>query len=77
MRDALKDLEKLHARTAAFGIWTLERPGEVMDRIVEAELKRHPSSSFLEQFVRNYDTLSEPDLVRIPELVLKYVAEQM
>ena len=53
MHDALKDLENLHARTAAFGIWTLERPGTVMDRIVEAELRRNPSSSFLEQFVRN------------------------
>lgn len=67
MRDALKDLEKLHAKTAAFGIWTLDCPGAVMDRIVEAELIRHPSSSFLEQFVRNYDTLSEPDLVRVSD----------
>jgi hypothetical protein len=75
MRDALKDLEKLHARTAAFGIWTLDRPGEVMDRIVEAELLRHPSSSFLEQFVRNYDTLSEPDLVRISEEIDKVISD--
>ena len=75
MRDALKDLEKLHARTAAFGIWTLDRPGEVMDRIVEAELKRHPSSSFLEQFVRNYDTLSEPDLVRISDEIDKVILD--
>lgn len=74
MRDALRDLEKLHARTAAFGIWTLDRPGEVMDRIVEAELKRHPSSSFLEQFVRNYDTLSEPDLVRISDEIDKVIS---
>lgn len=74
MRDALKDLEKLHARAAAFGIWTLDRPGEVMDRIVEAELKRHPSSSFLEQFVRHYDTLSEPDLVRISDEIDKVIS---
>lgn len=75
MRDALKDLEKLHARTAALGIWTLDRPGEVMDRIVEAELKRHPSSSFLEQFVRSYDTLSEPDLVRISDEIDKVILD--
>tara|TARA_R110002096_G_scaffold175572_4_gene351405 strand:- start:5808 stop:7835 length:2028 start_codon:yes stop_codon:yes gene_type:complete len=75
MRDALKDLEKLHARTAAFGIWTLDRPGEVMDRIVEAELRRHPSSSFLEQFVRHYDTLSERDLVRISDEIDKVISD--
>jgi hypothetical protein len=69
MHDALKDLENLHARTAAFGIWTLERPGTVMDRVVEAELRRNPSSSFLEQFVRNYDILSEPDLVRVSDKI--------
>ena len=67
IHDRLKELEKLHARSAALGIWTLDRPGEAMDRIVEAELNRHPSSSFVEQFVRNYDTLSEPDLARISD----------
>jgi len=64
---ALVELEKQHARSAAVGIWRLDRPGAVMDRFVEAELKMHPSSSFLEQFVRNYDTLSEPDLARISD----------
>ena len=73
MRDALRNLENLHARTAALGIWTLDRPGEVMDRIVIAELERHPSSSFLEQFVRSYDTLSEPDLVRVSDEIDRYV----
>lgn len=67
LRDALKDLESLHARTAAVGIWTLDRPGEAMERIVETELRRHPSSSFLGQFVRRYDNLSEPDLVRVSD----------
>ncbi len=67
LRDALKDLEGLHARTAAVGIWTLDRPGETMERIVETELRRHPSSSFLGQFVRRYDNLSEPDLVRVSD----------
>lgn len=67
MRNALVELEKQHARSAAVGIWSLEHPGEVMDRIVEAELRRHPSSPFLEQFVRSYDTLSEPDLVRVSD----------
>jgi hypothetical protein len=75
MQDALKALEMLHARSAALGVWTLNRPGEVMDRIVEAELKRHPSSSFLEQFVRNYDTLSEPDLVRISDEIDKVISD--
>lgn len=73
LQDAIKKLEKLHARTAAFGIWTLDRPGEVMDRIVEAELIRHPSSSFLEQFVRCYDTMSEPELVRVSDEIDKLV----
>ena len=75
MRNALMDLEKQHARSAAVGIWSLDRPGEVMDRIVEAELRRHPSSSFLEQFVRNYDTLSEPDLARISDEIDKVISD--
>lgn len=62
---ALKGLEALHAKSAAIGVWALDRPGETMDRIVEAELKMHPSSSFLEKFVRAYDALSEPDLAQI------------
>ncbi len=75
MRNALVELEKKHARSAAVGIWSLDRPGEVMDRIVEAELRRHPSSSFLEQFVRNYDTFSEPDLARISDEIDKVISE--
>lgn len=75
MRNALAELEKKHARSAAVGIWSLNRPGEVMDRIVEAELSRHPSSSFLEQFVRNYDTFSEPDLARISDEIDKVISE--
>lgn len=75
MHNALKELEKLHARSAAEGIWTLDRPGEAMDRIVEAELRRQPSSSFLEQFVRNYDTLSEPDLARISDEIDKVISD--
>lgn len=75
MRNALVELEKKHARSAAVGIWRLDRPGEVMDRIVEAELRRHPASSFLEQFVRNYDTFSEPDLARISDEIDKVISE--
>lgn len=75
MRNALVELEKHHARSAAVGIWSLERPGEVMDRIVEAELRRHPSSSFLEQFVRSYDTLSEADLARISDEIDKVISD--
>ena len=75
MRDGLKELEKLHARSAAFGIYTLRRPGKVMDRIVEVELRRCPSSSFLEKFIRNYDTLSEPDLVRISDEIDKVILD--
>ena len=65
--NALKDLESRHASTAAIGLWRLHRPGEAMERIVEAELKRSPSSTFLERFVRSYDNLSEIDLVRISD----------
>lgn len=75
LHNELIALEKQHARSAAVGIWSLDRPGEVMDRIVEAELRRHPSSSFLEQFVRNYDTLSEPDLARISDEIDKVISE--
>jgi len=75
LHNALMELEKQHARSAAVGIWSLDRPGAVMDRIVEAELRRHPSSSFLEQFVRNYDTLSEPDLARISDEIDKVISE--
>ena len=75
LHNALMELEKQHARSAAVGIWSLDRPGEVMDRIVEAELRRHPSSSFLEQFVRNYDTVSEPDLARISDEIDKVISE--
>jgi len=75
MRNALVELERQHARSAAVGIWSLDRPGEVMDRIVEAELRRHPSSSFLEQFVRGYDTLSEPDLARISDEIDEVISE--
>jgi len=75
LHNALMELEKQHARSAAVGVWSIDRPGEVMDRIVEAELKRHPSSSFLEQFVRNYDTLSEPDLGRLSDEIDKVISE--
>lgn len=75
MRNALVELERQHARSAAVGIWSLDRPGEVMDRIVEAELRRHPSSSFLEQFVRSYDTLSEPDLARISDEIDEVISD--
>lgn len=75
LHNALMELEKQHARSAAVGIWSLDRPGEVMDRIVEAELRRHPSSSFLEQFVRNYDTFSEPDLARISDEIDKVISD--
>tara|TARA_R110002124_G_scaffold282436_1_gene457557 strand:+ start:4143 stop:6008 length:1866 start_codon:yes stop_codon:yes gene_type:complete len=75
LHNALMALEKQHARSAAVGIWSLDRPGEVMDRIVEAELRRHPLSSFLEQFVRNYDTFSEPDLARISDEIDKVISE--
>lgn len=75
MRNAIVKLERQHARSAAVGVWSLDRPGEVMDRIVEAELRRHPSSSFLEQFVRNYDALSEPDLARISDEVEKVISD--
>ncbi|MBL4805795.1 MAG: hypothetical protein JKY31_00720 [Rhodobacteraceae bacterium] len=67
LQDRLKDLEILHARTAAVGIWSLDRPGEAMERIVETELRRHPTSLFLGEFVRYYDNLSEPDLVRVSD----------
>lgn len=72
---ALVELEKQHARAAAVGIWSLDSPGEVMERVVAAELTRHPSSSFLEQFVRNYDLLSEPDLARISDEIDKVISE--
>ena len=75
LHNALMELEKQHARSAAVGIWSLDRPGEVMDRIVVAELKRHPSSSLLEQFVRNYDILSEPDLARISDEIDKVISD--
>lgn len=75
LHNALMELEKRHARTAAVGIWSLDRPGEVMDRIVEAELRRHPSSSFLEQFVRSYDILSEPNLTRISDEIDKVISD--
>lgn len=75
MRIALVELEKHHAKSAAVGIWSLERPGEVMDRIVEAELRRNPSSPFLEQFVRSYDTLSESDLARISGEIDKVISD--
>jgi hypothetical protein len=75
MRNALVELERQHARSAAVGIWSLDRPGEVMDRIVVAELRRHPSSSFLEQFVRGYDTLSEPDLARISDEIDEVISD--
>lgn len=75
LQNALMALEKQHARSAAVGIWSLDRPGEVMDRIVEAELRRHPSSSCLEQFVRNYDALSEPDLARISDEIDKVISD--
>ena len=74
LHNALMELEKQHARSAAMGIWSLDCPGAVMDRIVEAELRRHPSSSFLEQFVRNYDTLSEPYLARISDEIDKIIS---
>ena len=75
LQDALAALKKQHARSAAVGIWSLDRPGEVMDRIVETELGRHPSSSFLEHFVRNYDILSEPSLARISDGINKVISD--
>ena len=65
LENALQDLETLHSKNAANGIWSLDQPGQVMESIVENELVNHPSSSFLGHLVRSYDRLSEPDLVRI------------
>ncbi|SPJ27636.1 hypothetical protein [Falsiruegeria mediterranea] len=75
LHNVLMELEKKHARSAAVGIWSLDRPGAAMDRIVEAELRRRPSSSFLEQFVRSYDTLSEPDLVCISDEIDEVISD--
>lgn len=63
--NAINTLESKHASSAAAAIWTLEHPGGTMEKIVETELIRHPSSSFLEKLVRSYDALSEPNLARI------------
>jgi hypothetical protein len=65
--NSLKELEKKHAHTTASAVWVLNNPGLKMERIVESELRRNPSSSFLERLVRSYDSLSEPELVRISD----------
>ncbi|KII14876.1 MULTISPECIES: hypothetical protein [Rhodobacterales] len=65
LEGALRRLMTMQAKTAAIGVWALEKPGETMDQIVEYEVNRDPSSPFLAQFVRQYDLLSEPDLATL------------
>lgn len=66
---SIRVLESTHARSAALSVWRLDEPGKVMERLVEAELKRDRASRILAQFVREYDILSEPRLARISEAI--------
>jgi len=62
---ALDKLKGLHAGTAAEAIWRSDKPGDRMNTIVEAELRRNPEGRFLKQFVYDYNARSEGDLGRI------------
>ncbi|MFC0279412.1 hypothetical protein ACFOHK_15650 [Falsigemmobacter intermedius] len=66
---SIRVLESTHARSAALSVWRLDEPGKVMERLVEAELKRDRASRILAEFVREYDILSEPRLARISEAI--------
>jgi len=66
---SIKVLESTHARSAALSVWRLDEPGKVMESLVESELKRDRESRILAEFVREYDTLSEPHLARISEAI--------
>lgn len=65
IKDALDDLQAKHAGAAAESIWKSSTPGRLMNEVVEEELNRDPSTTFLRLFVSEYDSRSEPDLARI------------
>lgn len=62
---SIKVLANVHARSAAQSVWRLDQPGRAMERLVEAELKKDRTSKIFEEFVREYDNLSDADLAKI------------
>lgn len=66
---AINALESAHARSAAMAVWKLDKPGQVMEEIVEAEIKTGRPNNFLARFVREYDSLSEPILAQIDDAI--------
>lgn len=65
VREALDDLRRRHAAAAATAVWRSPSPGALMNALVMEEMELDPSSGFLRQFVREFDSRSEPDLSRI------------
>lgn len=73
LRAALAEIQQEHTNVTAASIWKDTSPGALMDQIVEVELARNPSGPFLHHLVRSYDSLSEPDLVRISSDINNHV----
>lgn len=69
LQSAINALESAHARSAAVAVWKLDKPGQVMEEIVEAEIKTGRPNNFLARFVREYDSLSEPILAQIDDAI--------
>lgn len=65
LQEAIKALVTAHARSAAISIWRVDKPGELMERFVEANLNKSQPSQILSELVREYDNLCEPRLSEI------------
>ena len=80
---SIKALESAHARSAALAVWRFDEPGKLMERLVEAEIKKAQSSNILPtflrekaqaqnilaKFIREYDNLSETRLAQISDAI--------
>jgi len=66
---ALGSLRARHSAAFNSGLWKTEKPGAVMEVIVEDELKVSSPSKFLDVLIRDFDERSEPSLVLIEKSI--------
>ena len=69
IKKSLKELQQAHAVCIAQRIWDRDDRGPLMEAIVESVLSRNGLSRSLTQIVAEYDSLSEPVLVRIEQKI--------
>lgn len=73
LEGAIKLLESSHAHSAALSVWRLDKPGKLMEQLLEVELERSNKSNILAVLVHEYDRMSEPHLVKISDNIDKQI----